>query len=97
MKLPTWMAALWPGGRRQARPVTLNDIEREHFALRTAVTYTVIAAGASFVGGWMLVLVSAVAPWLWTPAILALVISGLLVWKSIRIGRRLRTLDDFIR
>lgn len=97
MKLPTWIMILIPGGRRAARPVTLGDVMREHYALRTAATYTALAATVAFIGGWLLVLIASVAPWILPPAILALVISGLLIWKFIRISRRLRTLDDLIR
>jgi hypothetical protein len=86
-----------PGGCKQTRPATLADVEREHFALRSAATYTTLCAFTAGIGGWLLMLLSAMADWLFVPALLALALSGLLIWKSIRIARRLRTLDDFIQ
>lgn len=97
MKINTWWMALLPGGRRQPKPASLDDIYREHFALRTAATFTAIAATVAAVGGWLLILSAAVCPLLFWPAMIALVFAILLGWKLARIWRRLRTLDAFIR
>lgn len=92
MKIITLLRAMLPGS--DSRKI---DPELEHFALRTASCYTTIAACTCGVGGWALMLLSAIVPALFWPAVLALVFAGLLGWKVARIWRRLRTLDADIR
>lgn len=93
MKLPTWFLVLLP--HRTDRLRVLSPI-REHFALETALRFTVIATGIDFVGGIGFVFLGMFSPaFLWMAGFCFFAGVGL-VLKCVGMLRRMAELDRHI-